>query len=82
MFDADDDDDDEESGLGSNEWPLGSDTFPRDLRHPSLRGTHARARCLYGKKTTGSSHNKVYCFYFEAAIEFSRNSSDIRGNAL
>ena len=39
VFDENDDDDvdDEESGLGSNEWPLGSDTFPRDLRHPSLQ---------------------------------------------
>ena len=31
--DEDDDDDEEESGLGSNKWPLGSGTFPRDLRH-------------------------------------------------
>ena len=82
MFDEDDDDD-EESSLGSNEWPLGSETFPRDLRHPSLPGTHARARRLYiKKKLSGPSHNRVYYFYFEAAIEFSRNSSDIRGNAL
>ena len=38
--DDDDDDDDEESALGGNEWPFGSDTLPRDLRHPSLRDTH------------------------------------------
>ena len=46
-------------------------------------GTHARAQRLYvKKKSSGPSHIRVYYFYFEAAIEFSRNSSVIRGNAL
>ena len=83
MFDEDDDDDDdEESDLCSNKWPLGSDTFPEiyDTRH---YGARTRVLGVYTvKKTTGPSHNRVYCFYFKVAVEFSRNSSDIRGNAL
>ena len=84
VFDDNDNDDDEESGLGSNKWPLGSVTFPRDLRHYSLQGTYARARarCLYGKKRLDPLTTGCIIFYFESAIGFSQNSSDTRGNAL
>ena len=63
--------------------PWGLTHFPEiyDTRHYGAL-THVRGVYTLKKQTTGPSHNRVYCFYFEAAIEFSRNSSDIRGNAL
>ena len=67
----DDNDHDEESGLcGSNKWPLGSGTFPRDLRHQSLRGTHARARVVYTVKNVRTRSQQGILFLLSQRESF------------